>query len=172
MTVRRMIDYQTISIVLTGIGLILALTYYALQIRNQNRTRRTQLFMNIYQNMATHEFQKAFRKITVTQWNSYDEFYRLNDFRDPNHPDLEFIESVNLIVSYYEGVGVLIKEKLFDIRMVALLMTGMTRIFWEKYAPYIDKWREDTEFPRLWSETEYLYDELMKYVEERPELKT
>lgn len=31
-----MVDYQTISIVLTGIGLMLALTYYALQIRNQN----------------------------------------------------------------------------------------------------------------------------------------
>ena len=34
-----MVDYQAVSIVLTGIGLIIALTYYALQIRNQNKTR-------------------------------------------------------------------------------------------------------------------------------------
>ena len=160
-------------------GILVGIIYYITIMRNAQRnqrlqleTRQTQLFMDIYQNTVTHEFQKAFRKIMITQWNSYDEFYRQNDYFDPNHPDPEFIESVNLIASYYEGMGVLIKENLFDIRMVALLMTGMTRSFWKKYAPYIDKWREDLGFPRLWSETEYLYDELMKYIDEHPELET
>jgi len=32
--------------------------------------------------------------------------------------------------------------------------------------------REIRAFPRYWAETEYLYNELMKYLEEHPELKT
>jgi hypothetical protein len=43
---------------------------------------------------------------------------------------------------------------------------------WEKLAPHIDELREESNNIRWGSEVEYLYDELMKYHEEHPELKT
>jgi hypothetical protein len=45
-------------------------------------------------------------------------------------------------------------------------------MFWEKLAVIIEQWREARNYPRLASETEYLYDELIQYMQEHPELKT
>ena len=73
--------------------------------------------------------------------------------------------------TYYEGVGVLVKEGRLDIRWVALLMAGMVINMWEKLEPVIEEYRLYTR-PRMASESEYLYNELMKYLEKHPELKT
>jgi len=58
-----MVDYQAISIVLTGIGLMIALTYYALQIRNQNKTRTAQLLMQVYSRLDTPEKVRALQEV-------------------------------------------------------------------------------------------------------------
>ena len=74
---------------------------------------------------------------------------------------------------FYEGLGVLVKESYVSIRLVALLITGLTRSWWEGiYKPWIEDGRVKMKFRRWMSEAEYLYDELMKYIEEHPELKT
>jgi hypothetical protein len=36
----------------------------------------------------------------------------------------------------------------------------------------VEEGRRELNLPRWYSETEYLYNELMKYIEEHPELKT
>ena len=72
---------------------------------------------------------------------------------------------------YFEGIGVLVKDGLLDIRYVALLIAGVTRGFWEKMGPIFIEQRVRYGYPRIFSETEYLYNELMKYMEEHPELK-
>ena len=51
-------------------------------------------------------------------------------------------------------------------------MTRATTIIWEKMAPMLEIIRERRNYPRFFSEYEYLYNELMKYIEELPELKT
>ncbi len=63
-----MVNYQTLSIVLTGIGLIIALTYYSLQIRNQNKTRQAQLFMQIYNRWTDPTFQENYLEVTNREW--------------------------------------------------------------------------------------------------------
>jgi len=57
-------------------------------------------------------------------------------------------------------------------RLIALLITGMTRQYWENWIPIIDEARLRFSFPRMMSEAERLYNELMKYLDEHPELKT
>jgi hypothetical protein len=56
--------------------------------------------------------------------------------------------------------------------MVALLLCGMTRLYWEKHIPMLDEGRRVIGSRRLYSENEYLYDELMKYLGIHPELDT
>ena len=56
--------------------------------------------------------------------------------------------------TYYEGVGVLVKEGLLNIRWVALLMAGMTRRMWEKFEPLVEGYRSRTGQPRMASESE------------------
>lgn len=52
-----MVTLETILDAVPALGIIVALVYYTLTIRNQNRTRQAQLFMNIYSQMSTKEAQ-------------------------------------------------------------------------------------------------------------------
>jgi len=97
-----------------------------------------------------------------------DEYQTLFDFTNPETRDNRL--AMTLLIGFYEGLGVLVRENLLDIRMVALLMTGPTKEFWEKLKPIIEEARERTNYPRMCSETEYLYEELMKYISEHPEI--
>jgi hypothetical protein len=62
------------------------------------------------------EWLSAWRKVMVTTtWSSWDEFAKL--YAEP-----DFNEAENSLFMFYEGLGVLVKEGLIDIRMVALLI--------------------------------------------------
>lgn len=136
-------------------------------------TRQAQLFMNVYnQSFANAEFVENYREVMTSQQDIFSEVtLRLFDYSDRSPENPELVKALSYIVSFYEGLGVFVKEGLIDIRLVALTMTNMTRSLWERLAPIVKKARIQTAFPRLLSEFEYLYDELMNYIEEHPELK-
>ena len=118
-------------------------------------TRQAQLFMNIYnQSHTSPEFMKAYKKFMTTQWETSQEFTKL--FNPENPGDEEFYLALAHIGSFYEGVGVLVKEDLINIRLIALLMSGMTTRFWEKIEPVTEYYRELQDFPAWLSESEYL----------------
>jgi len=56
--------------------------------------------------------------------------------------------------------------------MVALLMSGMTRSYMEKILPFYDEAVKAMGFSRWLSESKFLYDELLRYHGEHPELAT
>ena len=162
-----------------SIGVFVAAIYYVFNMRatlhvrqeanrtqrQQLETRQAQMFMGIYTQITTKEFTSAFWRIMGSNCSNYEEYRELS--RDP-----EFQNSGHIVGTYYEGVGVLVREGLLVIRWVALLICGMTRMFWEKMKPAIEEGRRAMGFPRWMSETEYLYGELMRYLEKHPELKT
>lgn len=76
------------------------------------------------------------------------------------------------MIRFFEGIGVLVRQKLVDLRFVTLLMAGTTRRYWEKLRPVVLKLRKEIDYPRCGSETEYLDGVLMEYMEKHPELKT
>jgi hypothetical protein len=177
---------------LQTIALIVGIAYYIIIMRNSQRTReltlqsqeltrkaqeqaietrQTQLFMNIYnQGFTNRQFVEDMKTVSRLQWEDYDEYRAIFDSTNPETRNNDLART--MIIAFYEGVGVLVRENLLDIRMVALLMTGPTKDFWEKLKPIAEEVRERTNYPRWCSETEYLYEELMKYISEHPEIKT
>ena len=107
-----------------------------------------------------------------THWDDYDSYIKIADWMNPDTSDKEYLAAQEYVSSFYEGLGVFVKEGLVDIRMVALTMTYMTTRYWEKLAPIVYEGRKRNNYPRMLSEFEYLYDELIKYLDEHPELKT
>ena len=128
-------------------------------------------FMQIYnQSHNDPSFIKAFGRIFeivgTNPVKSYKEFQKIREHEQDR-------DALSRVSFFYEGVGVLVKEGYVSIRLVALLMTGMTRLWWEGlFKSSIVEGRKLMNSPRWMSEAEYLYDELMKYIEEHPELKT
>jgi hypothetical protein len=119
-----MVDAQTVSIVFAGLSIGVAALRYAFTLRRAEKdrqttleTRQAQLFMQLYDKFSQPHFNEAWQKIIPYQkFEGLEEM--MKSFEDP-----EYARAYNVLVNYFEGVGVLVKEGLVDIRLVAELMT-------------------------------------------------
>ena len=184
-----MVDYQTLSIVFTGLSISLAAFYYIMTLRNtQNNqeltrkaqeltaeTRQAQLFMQICnQTLNNPAYMKGYYRIRDSEWKDFDEYLEFL-----GEPGSENYNDVFIVGGTLESLGVLVEEGLIDIRLVEKLMRRVVIEYWEKIGPMLYErarvWSQEREEkePILQSwKAEYLYNELMKYLEEHPELKT
>ena len=97
-------------------------------------------------------------------WSKYEEF---------NEMGSDSTMAMWQISMFFEGLGAIVKVNVLHIRLVAELMTDMTRYYWEKMTPVVEMGRKvGGGRPQWYSKSEYLYNELMKYLEEHPELVT
>ncbi len=159
------ITYQMVLSTLQTAGLLVGIAYYIISLRNQNRARKTQLYLQMINTFSESDYLEALGKLNDLEWSTAEDF--LEDWRTP-----EGRMTIRTLANWYEGLGVLVKENLLDMRVVALLVTGLVIQFWDKFIPVIDEVREALEWPRFYIEAEYLYDQLMKYIEEHPEIQT
>jgi len=179
-------EIQAAYYMVAATGVLIAAVFYILNLRISQRnqelmlkaqeqsaraqqqtleTRQAQMFMNIYQQTTSKDFTSAYNKFISSQWENYSESRELFQKK-------EFADDFYILGMYFEGLGVLVKEGYLPIRLVALLLTGMTRSFWEKLKPIVDEARVDMGYVRWFSEAEYLYDELLRYLDKHPELWT
>jgi len=169
-----MIDQNSIETVVTviqAVTLTLAAFYYILTLQNNQRTQRqsletrqAQLFMQIYNRWSGQDFQDAWQLWNSFEFNSLEqgiEVFRMARAR----------RARGILSAFFEGIGVLVKEELIDIRLVAELISVPIEVFWDKISPIIDELREYENNPRELTETEYLYKALKKFIEEHPEVK-
>jgi hypothetical protein len=96
-----------------------------------------------------------------------------NEYLQKRESDPKFKLAMDSMLGFYEALGVLVKEGYLSIRLVTLMWAGSTRMFFENIIePIIEEGIVYWSYPRLWSETVYVCKELMKYMDEHPELKT
>jgi len=178
---------QAISYIVGSFGVFVAAVYYVvnmratLQVRREAyrtqqlalksqeqalETRQAQLFMDLYKMCSGSEYMDAWDAFQNNKGKSVEELKKVYS-NDP-----EFRHAIIKFLWYYEGMGVLVKEGLLDIRLIALLMTGMIKQWWEWWGPVAKEISVEWNWPRYAIETENLYDELTKYLEKHPELKT
>jgi len=55
---------EFLAIILTGLGLTASITYYAMVLRNANKTRQTQLFMNLFTQLRSKDFVRDTRELS------------------------------------------------------------------------------------------------------------
>jgi hypothetical protein len=159
------LTYQMALSTLQTAGLLVGIFYYIMTLRNQSKARRTQLYLQLLNKFSQSDMIEAQMKFLDFKWSTAEDF--TEEWRN-----LEGRKTVATLANWYEGLGVLVKENLLDIGVVALLLTGLVIPFWNKFIPIIDETRELYGSPRFLSENEYLYNELMKYISEHPEIKT
>jgi hypothetical protein len=178
---------QSVSYIAGALGVCVAASYYVMTLRitqkNQEltlraleqsakaqhqtlETRQAQLFMNVYDKASNKEFGTSWQKFTGYKVKTWKEFAKLYT------EDKEFNDAYWVTAMFFEGLGVLVREGLLPIKMVALMLGGPIRSYWEMYKPFIEEGRRDMGYSRLLSEVEFLYVELMRFFEEHPELAT
>ena len=158
-------EIQTVYYMVAATGVLVAAIYYVLNMRATLQTRQAQLFMQLYDRW-TFDIGEKFWDFLDVDIKSAEEF--LNKIKT----DKEYAKRASILSRYHEGVGVLVRFGLLDIKYIAYLASWPTRVYWEKLKPIIEDVRRLQNAPRSDSESEYLYVRLMKYLEEHPELRT
>jgi hypothetical protein len=155
-----MVTLETVLQVVPVVSLVIVGAYYSLQIRNQNRTRQAQLFMQAYSTFIDREFQKSFFEIVRQwKWDDYDDFWQKYG------PDTNSEEA-----RAHSAIGDLVKKGILPLEIVESIVGVAVVPLWEKWDKIIKQLRIDYGMPRIFEDFEYLYNRLLKYYEVHPEL--
>ena len=134
----------------------------ALKAQQQNLdTRQAQLFMGFYDKLSSSEFNVNLLAIQDWKVESLDDFMKM-------WTDVEKNRVWSSVFGVYEGIGVLVHEGLIDVRIVARYV-GRMRYDWEQWGPFILEARVLRKRPRMYIETEYLYERLMEFGRRNPD---
>ena len=149
-----MVDYQTLSIVLTGVGLIIALIYYSMTLRYTSRARLREV---IFQKASMYdlEYSKAFAAVmNMTDWETAEEF---NAKYGPTvNPD-QWAMYAHITRLYNIG-GIVLQENMADDDLVFKLYPPFAVIrLWEQLEVQIVGLREQRNYPLAYEPFEYLY---------------
>ena len=165
------VTLQTLLTYLTLISVPVGVFYHIMTLRNtrknqdmQLETRQAQLFMNFYLHMATDEAQKADYDLIRIDFKNVEDWNAILEDKDK-------FSSFFKRATYFEGLGLLVRKKFLDIDMVAGLYSGAIMSWWEKYEAGTKAIREHYGWPRAMIEAEFLYDSVIEYARDHPELK-
>ena len=145
----------------------LALKAQELSLKSQEQnliTRQAQLFMGLYQSFYSKDMIDLEPFLDKIKFESADDYTELQKRGGDEY------KAFGTYGSYYEGIGVLVRENLVDIRLVSQLMSSNIIWFWEKFE---NGWRDSRrvfKWPRMCVELEYLYNRIIEYGREHPEL--
>jgi hypothetical protein len=159
-----MVDLQTISVLLAATSIVIAAIYYILVLRNTIRTRQAQLFMQIYEGYASEEVQKTYFQLLHFEWEDYADFER--KYGSGDHPELAAKREAHW--TWFDGMGVLLRNKLIDPDMVFdTLGHGGVIWMWTKFESIIKAQREIFNVPHRLNGFEYLAEQMKRIGAER-----
>ena len=166
-------EIQAAYYMVAATGVLVAAFYYVYNMRISQRnsalaikaqeqtleTRQAQLFMGIFQTMASKEFQTDFEEIVHQwKWSDYEDYMRKygpfqNAVENGKHATIFML---------YDGIGTLLRHGLIDSELVYDLTYAGSIALWEKFLPLVTGWRANYSAPQIYRDFEFLYTEMVK----------
>ena len=152
-----MVTLETVLGVVPALGVIVALVYYSMTLRNTERARQRELIFQRLQGYSM-EYTKAFANVLdYTDWEDAE------DWEKTHRADPEVFSQWLYIMRVYNFAGILLKEKVADANLIFQLYPPMALInLWEQFEPVIRFTRESRNFPALYEPFEFIYNEAKK----------
>jgi hypothetical protein len=160
---QKIIDAQTISIMITAVSIAIAAVYYMSVLRNANRTRQAQLYIQIFDKLNTKEFIRTWIEVMYHQDYKDAEEWE-NKYGPTTNPEAATkLFSVGML---YETIGMLVSEKLIDPGLVFAENPWAAVETWEKLEPVVRGIRKISD-PKFWDSFEYLATEIRKHRQQK-----
>ena len=145
-----MSEVQTVSIAVASTGVLIAASYYILQIRHQSKLRQTDLLVKVFSTMINKDWLEAWEKVRDRENLEYSKYKEKYGFVEANQ-----------VYLLYDELGRLLQKGLIDIDLLPL-ETGQVTNAWEKLSFILEGSRKKFSEPKLGSGFEYLYNEVKK----------
>jgi hypothetical protein len=146
-----------ISAVVAAAGVLVGVAYYILDLRHQDRLRRTDLVIRLSSYVLERDFVEAVMDIFGAEFKDYDDFVnKYGMLFSKEQIPMSFL----LVANFCEQLGVLFRNKLIDISLISQLFSIPE--LWEKMKPIIEGVRNEEHHQGYFEWFEYLYDEMKK----------
>jgi hypothetical protein len=171
---------EFLPLVLTGLSIAASILYYSLTIRNANRTRelqlkaqeqatkarQTQMFLTIYHQLNSKENWESYLELIQDDVSSYETFLEKYD-SSVNRP--HFAKRSHIMYMIH-AIGELLKLDVVPIELINDLVGVPVITLWMVWGDIIKEVRVKQGLPRYYVGFEYLYDKLVQYQKENPEM--
>lgn len=154
-----MVSIEIFALVLTGLSITASIVYYANVLTNANKTRKTQLFVQLRQQQLDIEMIQNYTELLNSEWDDFDDFQL--KYESSTNP-LHFAKRYR-VWAFLDGLGYLLHKGLIDLESCYHLLNGNASIYmWTKYRLIIEEQRIRDNNPEEWMWFEYLNDEIIK----------
>jgi len=155
-----MVDITEISAMVAAAGVLVGVVYYLLDVRNQAMMRKTELVTRLYSHLyGSEDLQRARKKVNSITYKDYDDFVK--KYGAPNSEE-PIPMAISMVLYVFEEAGVLLSKKLVDVDLIDQLMGESILRMWTNLMPLIEEARIRLNRPRVWTNFEYLYNEVKK----------
>ena len=125
-----MVNVQTVIDILPAISITIGILYYIMVLRNQEKSRSTQLATHVSNKLQDLERSKIGIELLEMKWTDFDDFY--NKYYSTSN--IDNYAKRTLIFGIYNEFGVLLNKNLIDIETVYDLMGVQRPLFmWNKF---------------------------------------
>ena len=151
-----MVELSTVRDIVAIAGVFIGLTYYIINVRQQQENRRTQLFLSMYQRFDDPRLMR-----TIIDSRDFEgmSFHDWNEKYGPNG-DREFYTNWVCLQNAMQGIGEMVRVGKVRPETVSTLMGAIPRLNWARNEPFIKGLREALDAPRAWSGCEDLANTL------------
>jgi hypothetical protein len=153
-----MVDITEISAIVATAGVLVGVVYYVLQMRHQEKMRKTDLVVRLYSTWESKEFSEATLKTWNLEFNGYEDFVKKYG---PWYSETEVYTALRMVGSFFELLGVLLSSDFVDVSIVANTFRITIETTWEKIKPLVEGGRK-VYGPYLYYNFECLYNEMKK----------
>jgi hypothetical protein len=154
------ITYPMILSTIQTASVVVGIIYYLTIMRNSQKARQAQMLMQLHESKYDPEGTLAYFTLLNATWEDFDDYFK----RYSRIPDPEFTAKMESQMSYFEGLGVLLKNKMVDVNTVYDMMGSRIVSLWIKYETVIKGLRTKERGPgQSYSENfENLANEMIK----------
>ena len=148
---------QSISILISSFGIIVAFIYYAQVLRNTRKASQRELILQ--RSNQSMDYARAYMEVrSMTNWESGEDWYA--KYGPATNPEA----SANWlhIMRLYDLAGLYLREGADPDLLFALYTYGSVISLWERFEPVFLYQREVRNDPLRWEPFEYLYNEAKK----------
>jgi len=152
-----MVTLETVLDMVPALGVIVALIYYSLTIRNTEQARHRELILQRFQGYSL-DYTKSFAYVLdYTDWEDAEDWER------KYRADPEIWSKWLYVMRIHNLAGILLKERMADANLIFQLYPPMSIInVWEQFEPVVRYTRESRKSPALFEPFEFIYNEAKK----------
>jgi hypothetical protein len=154
-----MIELVIIRDIVAIVGVFIGLTYYIINVRQQQENRRNQLFLSMYQRFDNPDLMRVFIDSRDFGDMSFEEW---NNKYGPDG-DRAFYTNWVCLQNAIQGIGSMVRDGKIHPKTVSNLMGAIIAANWDRNEEYIKGIRKQIGFPSAWSGCEELREAIRPY---------